>query len=371
MKIVAIETYPVRVPIRPELVIRGSLGLHDQSPFVMLKVLTDEGIYGLGEVSCTAVWSGEDAVTAVYVINSFLAPAIMGEDPRDIERLSAKMRRSVFGHPFTKSGLEMALWDILGKAANLPVFRLLGGAVREWVPIKMSVSGLEPAEAARRAEWAIGLGIRALKVKVGIEPQADIARAKAVRAAIGPDFPMGIDANGGWSPRVAIQCIREIHESCRLIFAEQPVAALDLQWMVDVRRAVSVPVMADESCNTPQDAMALARAGAADILSVYVGKGGGIGSARKITAIAEAAGLTCTVGSNLELGVASAAMAHLAMASPGIGAEEFPCDILNPVAYLDDVVTERLEFREGKVRASNRPGLGVELDEAKLKLYQI
>ena len=371
MKIVAIETYPVRVPIRPELVIRGSLGLHDQSPFVMLKVLTDEGIYGLGEVSCTAVWSGEDAVTAVYVINSFLGPAILGEDPRDIERLSAKMRRSVFGHPFTKSGLEMALWDILGKAANLPVFRLLGGAVREWVPIKMSVSGLEPAEAARRAEWAIGLGIRALKVKVGIEPQADIARAKAVRAAIGPDFPMGIDANGGWSPRVAIQCIREIHESCRLIFAEQPVAALDLQWMVDVRRAVSVPVMADESCNTPQDAMALARAGAADILSVYVGKGGGIGSARKITAIAEAAGLTCTVGSNLELGVASAAMAHLAMASPGIGAEEFPCDILNPVAYLDDVVTERLEFREGKVRASSRPGLGVELDEAKLKLYQI
>jgi muconate cycloisomerase len=127
--------------------------------------------------------------------------------------------------------------------------------------------------------------------------------------------------------------------------------------------------MADESCNTPQDAIALVRSGAADILSVYVGKGGGIGSARKITAIAEAAGLTCTVGSNLELGVASAAMAHLAMASPGIGAEEFPCDILGPVSYLDDVVVEPIEYAKGRVRASARPGLGVELSDAKLKQY--
>lgn len=371
MKITAIETFPVRVPITPEMIIRGSLGLHDTSPFVLLKVHTDEDLYGLGEVSCTAVWSGEDAVTAVHVINHFLAPALIGEDPRDIERLSVKIRRALFGHPFTKSGVEMALWDILGKAAGLPVYRLLGGAIRDWVPIKMSVSGLPPAEAARRAEWAAAQGIKALKVKTGIEPAADIARVQAVRAALGPDFPIGIDSNGGWSPRVAIHCINEIHATCRIIFAEQPVPALDLQWMVDVRRASPVPVMADESCNTVQDAMALARAGAADILSVYVGKGGGIGSARKITMVAEAAGLTCTVGSNLELGVASAAMAHVAMASPGIGAEEFPCDILNRVAYADDVVTERLEFQDGKVRAADRPGLGVELDPGKLKLYAI
>lgn len=369
MKITSVETFPVRVPIRPEMVIRGSLGIHDHSPFVLLKVRTDEGITGIGEVSSTAVWSGEDAVTAVYILEKFLVPALLGEDPRDIERLTVKMRRAVFGHFFTKAGLEMALWDILGKAAGLPVYRLLGGAIREWVPIKMSVSGLEPGPAAKRAEWAMSIGIRALKVKTGIEPKSDIARVQAVRAAVGPDFPVGVDANGGWSPRVAIQCIREIHDTCNIIFAEQPVAALDMQWMVDVRQAVSVPVMADESCNTPQDAMALVRAGAADILSVYVGKGGGIGSARKITAIAEAAGLTCTVGSNLELGVASAAMAHLAMASPGIGAEEFPCDILGPVSYLDDVVVEPIEYADGRVRASARPGLGVELNDAKLKQY--
>jgi len=128
--------------------------------------------------------------------------------------------------------------------------------------------------------------------------------------------------------------------------------------------------MADESCNTPQDAMAIARAGAADILSVYVGKGGGIGPARKITALAEAAGLTCTVGSNLELGVASAAMAHLAAACPGIGAEEFPCDILGPLGYEHHLLAEPIEFKDGAVRVPSGPGLGVELDEKMLAHFR-
>ena len=112
--------------------------------------------------------------------------------------------------------------------------------------------------------------------------------------------------------------------------------------------------------------MAIVRASAADVLSVYVGKGGGIGPARKIAAVAEAAGLTCTVGSNLELGVASAAMAHLAAATTGIGAEEFPCDILGPLGYEHDLLAEPLEFRDGAIRVPSGPGLGVSLDEAQL-----
>jgi L-alanine-DL-glutamate epimerase-like enolase superfamily enzyme len=371
MRIRNIETIPVKVPIRPEFVIRGSLGIHSESPFVMLRVHTDEGIAGLGEVSCTPVWSGEDAVTAVHIIRNFLEPAIVGEDPRDIERLTGRMRRAVAGHPFTKSGIELALWDILGKAAGLPVYRLLGGAVRETVPIKMSVSGAEPERAAEIARWAMERGLKALKVKVGIEPEGDLARVKAVRAAIGPSVRMGVDANGGWSPRVAIETIRRMVAECNVYFAEQPVAPLDIQWLVDVRRNVPVPVMADESCYTLQDAMALARAGAADILSIYVGKGGGIGPARKMAAVAEAAGLTCTVGSNLELGVASAAMTHLATASVGVGAEEFPCDILGPLAYEHDLLAQPIEVHDGAVKVPQGPGLGVELDEKMIARYRV
>jgi muconate cycloisomerase len=370
MRIRSIETIPVKVPIHPEFVIRGSLGLHEESPFLLLRVHTDEGLTGLGEVSCTPVWSGEDSVTAGHIIRNFLEPALTGEDPRDIERLTAKMRRAVAGHPFTKSGVEIALWDILGKSCGLPVYRLLGGAVRETIPIKMSVSGAAPERAAEIATWAMAKGLKALKVKVGIEAESDIVRVKAVRAAIGPGVRLGIDANGGWPVRVAIQTIRRLRDECDIYFAEQPVAPLDLQWMADVRRNVTVPVMADESCYTLQDAMAIARAGAADILSVYVGKGGGIGPARKITAVAEAAGLTCTVGSNLELGIASAAMAHLAAASPGIGAEEFPCDILGPLAYEHDLLAEPVAYKDGAVRVPTGPGLGVELDEAMVARYR-
>jgi L-alanine-DL-glutamate epimerase-like enolase superfamily enzyme len=370
VKITRIETIPVRVPIVPEFLIQGALGSHSESPFLMLKVHTDEGLTGIGEVSCTPIWSGEDAVTATHIIRGFLEPALQGEDPRDIERLTIKMRRAVANHPFTKSGVEIALWDILGKSVGLPVYRLLGGAVRQRVPIKMSVSGAAPERAAALARFAIAKGLTALKVKVGIEPQADIVRVKAVREAVGPSFRVGVDANGGWSPRVAIQTIRTLAAECNIFFAEQPVAPLDMQWLVDVRRNVPVPVMADESCYTLQDAMALARGGAADILSIYVGKGGGIGPARKVAGLAEAAGLTCVVGSNLELGVASAAMAHLAMACPGIGAEEFPCDILGPLAYEHTLLTEPFDFADGGVRPSEKPGLGVELDPDALARYR-
>jgi L-alanine-DL-glutamate epimerase-like enolase superfamily enzyme len=371
VKIARIESIPVRVPIRAEFQIQGSLGSHIESPFVVLRVHTDEGITGLGEVSCTAIWSGEDSATAIHLIHRYLEPALVGEDPRDIERLSIKMRRTLAGNPFTKSGIEIALWDILGKSVGLPVYRLLGGAVRERIPIKMSVSGVASERAAELGRFAVSIGLTALKVKTGIEAEADIARVRAVRAAVGPAFRVGVDANGGWSPRVAIQTIRRLAEECKIFFAEQPVAPLDIQWLVDVRRNVPVPVMADESCYTLQDSMALARAGAADILSLYIGKGGGIGPARKMAAVAEAAGLTCTVGSNLELGVASAAMAHVAAACPGIGAEEFPCDILGPIAYEHDLLAQPFDFRDGSMKAPDGPGLGVALDEKMLAKYRV
>ena len=141
-----------------------------------------------------------------------------------------------------------------------------------------------------------------------------------------------------------------------------------MAWLADVRRHVTVPIIADESLYTLQDAMSLARANAADVFSIYIGKGGGIQPARKVAAVAS---LTCTVGSNLEMGVASAAMIHLAMATPGVGAEEFPCDILSPFFYEGDILTEPLPITAGAARPSERPGLGVDLDDEKVERYQV
>lgn len=361
MKITGIETIPVQVPINPRRAIRSGRGYHTISPFLIVQVQTDEGIVGLGEVSCTAAWSGEDQFTAARIIQTYLAPVLIGQDPTHIERLTNVMRKTVANNPFTKSAIEMALWDILGKVAGLPVYRLLGGPVREYVTTKFSVSGLEPEKAAEIAAWAVEQGFTTMKVKVGIDPEQDVARVRAVRAAIGPNVRLGVDANGGWSPRQAIQTIPRLYEY-NILFAEQPVPDLDIAWLADVRAQVKVPVMADESVYSLQDALAIVRSGAADILSVYVGKGGGIGPARKMAAVAEAAGIVCTIGSNLELGIASAAMIHLGMATSAIAAEDFPCDILSPFYYEDELLLDPLPIAAGKARPHEKPGLGVELD---------
>lgn len=370
MKITRIETIPVQIPINPHRAIRGGRGAHTVSPFLLVKLHTDEDIIGLGEVSCTPGWSGEDQVTAAHIIRTRLEPLLVGQNPTEIERLSLAIQRGVANNPFTKSGIEMALWDILGKVAGLPVYRLLGGPVRDFVTTKFSISGQPPEHAADIATWAVEQGFKAMKVKVGVDPESDVARVRAVRKAIGPNIRLGVDANGGWSPRVAIQTIRRLMEF-NIYFAEQPVPPLDVSWLADVRSHIAIPVMADESVYTLQDAMAVVRAGAADVLSIYVGKGGGIGPARKVAAVAEAAGLTCTVGSNLEMGIAAAAMIHLAMATPGIGAEEFPCDILSPFLYEGDFLAEPLLIKAGEARPFEKPGLGVALDEDKLRHYTV
>ena len=370
MKITGIECIPVSVPIRPELAIRAKGGCHSVSPFLLVRVHTDEGIDGLGEVSCTPRWSGEDQFTAAHFIRSILEPALADQDPRGIEALTIRMRGALFGHPFTKAALEMALWDILGKAAGLPVYRLLGGPVRETVPTKWSISGVEPARAAGIARWALEQGFTTMKVKVGIDPVQDVARVRAVREAVGPGIRLGVDANGAWSPSTAVTMIRRLCES-GIYFAEQPVPPGDPTWLAEVRRQVEVPVLADESVYSPQDALAMVRAGAADAFSVYVGKSAGIGPARKVAAIAESALLGCTVGSNLEMGVGTAAMIHLAMATPGITADEFPCDIIGPLYYTDELLTEPLALGGGRAAPNERPGLGVELDEEKVRRYRV
>lgn len=370
MQITKIETIPITVPILPHLVITGGGGTHAESPFLLVRVHTDAGITGLGEVSCTPIWSGEDQVTADHLIERYIAPHLIGNDPTEIERISAILATAIKGNPFTKAGLEMACWDILGKAAGLPIYKLLGGPVRDIVPTIFSVSGVDAERAAELARWAVDQGYPALKVKVGVDPDSDVARVRAVRTAVDKSVKVAVDANGGWSRQAAIQTIQRL-QAFDIAYAEQPVPPADLTWLKDVRDHVPVPVMADESLFSVQDAMAIARTGAADILSLYVGKGGGIGPARKVAAIAEAAGLSCTIGSNLELGVASAAMIHLAVALPAFNPSLFPCGIIGPLHYESDILKTPLPIEPGLARAPEGPGLGVELDEERIEQYRV
>jgi muconate cycloisomerase len=373
MKITRIETIPVRVPIKPQLAIRsGRGGAHLVSPFLLVKIHTDAGIVGVGEASCTPRWSGEDQVTASHFINTCFAPLLMGEAVDDVQRLNAKFAAAVAGNFFTKAAVEMALWDIAGKAQGKPIWEMLGGRHRKSVPTKWSVSGVEPEKAAEIAQWAIDQGFSGMKVKVGIDPTGDLARVRAVRDAVGPEVKLGVDANGGWpTPQVAIETINHLCDECEIYFAEQPLPPGDHGALAEVRRNVPVPIIADESIYTLDDAKMLVRAEAADVFSIYVGKAGGIGPAREIARFAQSVGVKCTVGSNLELGVGSAAMIHLALSTPAIDADIYPCDIIGPMFYQDDVLVEPLPISGGFARLHGLPGLGVELDDEKVEKYRV
>ena len=373
MKITSIETIPVRVPLKPQFAIKsGRGGSHTTSPFLLVKVHTDEGFIGLGEASCTPRWSGEDQFSAQHFIRTYFEPLLVGQDPTDVAACSKLFMPVVAGNPFTKAAVEMALWDLAGKAARKPVYELLGGRVRDVVPTKWSVSGKDPEPAADIARWAIGAGFRKMKVKVGIDLDGDVARVRAVRNVVGPDVTLGVDANGGWGTAAnALRGIERLRD-LDIAFAEQPVPAGDLFGMAEVRAgAAGLPVIADESVYTLADARILARAGAADVLSIYVGKAGGIAPAREIADFAASAGLSCTIGSNLEMGIGSAAMIHLAVATRGITAEAYACDIIGPFYYEDDVLAEPPPLKPGEARAPERPGLGVDLDDGKVEQYRV
>ncbi|HVV01287.1 MAG TPA: mandelate racemase/muconate lactonizing enzyme family protein, partial [Verrucomicrobiae bacterium] len=271
MKITRIETIPIRVPLKRDLAIRsGRGGSHAVSPFLLVRVHTDSGIIGAGEASCTPRWSGEDQTTGAHLIKTYLEPLLLGENPIDVEKVSEKFRLAFAGNYFTRAAVEMALWDIAGKAAGKPVFELLGGKARENVRTKWSVSGVEPNRAAEIARWAVGQGFHAMKVKVGIDPESDVQRVQAVREAVGPGVKLGVDANGGWTPEAAVTTIARLREF-GIYFVEQPVPPEDALVLAEVRKKIHLPVVADESIYTMRDAIALQHLGAADVFSIYVG----------------------------------------------------------------------------------------------------
>lgn len=356
MKNTRIETIPIRVPIKPELAIRsGRGGSHVVSPFLLVKIHTDDSIIGIGEASCTPRWRGEDQTSAAHVIANYFAPSLVDEAVDDVGRLSAKFSTLVAGNHFTKAAVEMALWDILGKAERKPVWQLLSGDTPSGfaegvppIPTKWSVSRVEPEKAAEIARWAIGQGFAKMKVKVGIEPLQDVARVRAERDAVGDNVKLGVDAHGGWkTPEVAIETIHRLCDECGIYFAEQPLPAGGPAAMAEVRRNGGVPIIVDESAYTLADAKMLARANAADVFSIYIGKASGIGPALEIAEFAESVGIKCTIGSNLELGVGSAAMIHIALSASGIDAGSHPCDIIGPLFYEDDVLADPLPIAGG------------------------
>lgn len=369
MKITRIEAIPVLVPLRKGMTTKTAHGEHVDSPYVIIRVHTDEGLIGLGEATAAPRWSGETSPGCVAAIDKLLGPALVGQSPLTITALCQRMDRCLKGNPFTKAAVEMALWDLAGKATGVPVYQLLGGKLRDTVPIKMVVGAFEAPHAVRLAEQFLTWGVKCLKVKTGLDPEGDLARVKAVRDVAGAAVRLGIDSNCGWSVTAARQTLRKLRRY-HLIFAEQPVAAGDPALLADVRRHTDVPIIADESVFTLADAWQLTRRRAVDVLSIYPGKHGGIAATLEIAHVARAAHMACCIGSNLELGIGTAAMLHVAVACPAIDSDTFPADLIGPLYHEADLITQPLALGPEVARAPHGPGLGVELDEEQLARYR-
>jgi muconate cycloisomerase len=370
MKITRIEAIPVCVPLKKGLTAKTAHGEHAVSPYVIVKVHTDQGIIGLGEATISGLWSGETQAGTVAAIAEYIAPQLVGKDPRDISAARRAMDFVIKLNPFTKAAVEMALWDIAGKAANLPVYQLLGGKVRDRIRIKLVVWARDIDGSRRMAEGHLKLGVSCVKVKTGLEPVSDVARVRAVREVAGRVIPVTIDSNCGWTLQQAKWCLRQLADA-NLLLAEQPIPPGDHAAMAELRRDTPAPIMADESVFTLQDAWLLSQHRAADILSIYPGKHGGIAATAEIVAVAKAAGLRCTIGSNLELGIGTAAMLHVAAAFPEVDTDSFPADTIGPFYHDAELITQPLDLGPPYAKVPDGPGLGVTLDEHQLKRYRV
>jgi L-alanine-DL-glutamate epimerase-like enolase superfamily enzyme len=363
MRITRIETLPVTVPVdrrvgRPE----ETKGFRFESHLLVILIHTNSGLEGVGEVTASPDWSGETSLGAKQLIDTHLAPKLIGEDPRRIRHCLDRLGRT-FANPFAKAGLEMALWDILGKSLGAPVWQLLGGLVRsEPLPIRFPIMPVGPELSAEVARQMVAEGFETIKLKVGQDPlERDLQRLRQVRDAIGPDIRLTVDANGGWTVNETIRAAPALDE-LGVLFIEQPVHRLDLEGLAEVRRKITLPVMADESVFTLQDALRCLQLRAADIISVYPGKNGGLLNTLALATAAEAAGVHCAIGSNLEWDIASAAMIHACAAIPNIQVERYAADIIGPVFHTTRAIHQPLLTGPALARIPDGPGLGITID---------
>jgi L-alanine-DL-glutamate epimerase-like enolase superfamily enzyme len=360
--IAALETAKIALRANPELTVHGARGSHSSSTFTIIRITSKDDICGYGEVSATPLWSGEDHVTAAHMVRDVIRPILVGQPLSSVPAMTRQIDATLAGNPFTKAGINMALWDLAARSEERSVVELLGGPFRRSVPVKLSLSGdaeaLEGCLAAARSR-----GFNAYKVKVGLDVDGDIARFALARSLVGAETFLGADANGGWSRFEASSAIPRLRE-LGARFIEQPVAAPDIEGLHALRR-FGLPVLADESAFSLSDVVHILRADAADAVSIYVGKIGGLEDAVFAARMLNLWGVDALIGSNGEMGIGAAAQIHVACALERLS--PLPSDIIGHHYYDQDTLVEPVNIDGARAHLPTGAGLGVEPDPAVVK----
>ncbi|KAA0964899.1 dipeptide epimerase [Sporosarcina sp. ANT_H38] len=359
MKIREIEIYAIHLPLYEPFVI--SYATYDYMPSIIVKITTDTGLIGYGEGVADEHVTGESWKGTFAILRNTLAPKLIGENPMNMERIHELMDSEIYGVPTAKAAIDIACYDVAGKALGVPVYNLLGGRYHEEFPITHVLSIAAPEAMANEAEERVAAGYRSMKMKVGTNVADDVLRIQAVRERVGEDIAIRVDVNQGWvNSANTLQGLQKLQD-CSLDWLEQPVRADDIDGMVEVKSKSSTPMMIDEGMRGVRDMREIIAKRAADKVNIKLMKCGGIYPATKLAHMAEMAGIECQIGSMVESSIGSAAGFHVAFSKKIITSVE----LTGPLKFSKDV--GNLHYDVPFIRLNGKPGLGIDINEQVLQ----
>jgi len=353
-----IEIYAFDLPLVAPF--RIAIGEMKAANDVLVRIRTDKGLVGIGEACPFPPITGETQATNIAAAKA-IREMLLGKDPLAIDAILRLIGPFVHSNPSAVAAFEMACYDILGQVAGLPLFRLFGGDKSTFETD--ITTGIDAPEAmAANAKRHADMGYKTLKVKIGLDPDQDFERLRAVRDAIGDGISLRIDANQGYTVPQAVYALKKM-EKLRIQLVEQPVLASDLAGLKAVRAESPIPIMADEACFLPADALKLAKAEACDFMNIKVMKAGGILNSVRIAHIADAANMRCMVGCMLESRIALTAAAHVVASQNNI----IYADLDGNAEHTADPVVGGMTTKAGIITMPETPGLGCDIDPAFLR----
>jgi muconate cycloisomerase len=363
-RIASVEAVVVEVPMKAPT--HGVHGTVSTQRSALVRVVSDQGAEGWGNVDPTAGYSkasiGEIAATVRR-----LAPVVRGADAMNAHRALALMDREEAEGFEAKAAIEMAMLDLTGRVLEVPITTLLGGRVRDDVTFNAWIGTVPPAQAAREAEAWAARGFRSAKIKVDGATDEGVARVAAVRGAVGDRLALRVDFNESLGRDEAPAFIRRL-EPYALTLVEQPISRDDIPGLAGIRRAIGIPLMADESVTDGASLIEIIRLGAADLVKVKVMKQGGFLRTRAMIECAAAAGLRVVLGHGFGLTPSTLAEAAVAAVSDAV---IDGCEAVGPLKMAADVVAEPVRLDSGTLRLPEAPGLGVTIDRELVARYRI
>jgi L-alanine-DL-glutamate epimerase-like enolase superfamily enzyme len=353
MKIRNIEAWSVSMKLSEPYTI--AYETIEKTTNIFLRIETDKGIKGFGCAAPDLQITGEKPEGVLQSLRDIIPPFLKGSDPLRITMLLERLTPALQSQPSTLAAVDMALHDILGKVSGLPLWKVLGG-FRDRIKTSVTIGIMPEKETIAAAIKRVSQGFRCLKLKGGIDVEADIARILKVREAVGKDIELRFDANQGFTVEQALRFFEGTRKA-NLELIEQPTPQGQPDLLGRVTSSVQIPIMADESLMTLRDAFRLARKDLVDMVNVKLMKVGGISVAIQINSVARSAGLEVMVGCMDETALSIAGALHFALARPNV----VYADLDGHLDLLDDPSEGAVILRNGTLFPTNRPGLGFDL----------